>query len=64
MTNESCDTCRFFRRLPSPACRKNPPQVMPIAGSRGQISLNSIFPPTKGESWCGAYELDTSPTPN
>jgi len=53
-----CETCRFYASL-ARECRRNPPLAVPVQVN-GQLQTLGIFPATKPESWCGAYE-DTGP---
>lgn len=53
---ENCDKCQFFSALES-QCRKRAPSVHLVNNGGGNITVNSIFPPTKPENWCGEFEV-------
>jgi hypothetical protein len=68
---ESCGTCKFYRRLPSPRCCVEPPRtfVVPIPQQSltGQvemaITVHGAFPPVKESEWCARWAASDEPEP-
>lgn len=50
----SCGDCKFYYPLEGGACRKNPAQLIPLAGPQG-VQLISAWPPVKDSQWCGEF---------
>lgn len=64
VVEESCETCRFWNcvdddemELGLGQCRKRAPVFcFEINGVRDSIFMNTHFPMTEHDAWCGEYE--------